>query len=214
MAVKISSLFHICLIIDIILMVIFLNTIKDTITYSEIIKKSKFYTFLHPITSLEQAKKLLEGYKSEHQDATHICYAYILDENTYKYSDDGEPTNSAGIPIYQVLKNQKLIYVLCVVIRYYGGIKLGVGGLSHAYSSGAINSLKLANIIEYQKTEEYILETTYSEFDNLNYFLTKKGIDILDKQFLDNVFLCCYLSEDMINELKEQFPNITITLSK
>jgi uncharacterized YigZ family protein len=195
-------------------MVIFLKTIKDAISYSEIIKKSKFYTFLHPINSLEHAKKILDTYKNDHKEATHICYAYILDENTFKYSDDGEPTNSAGIPIYQVLKNQKLIYVLCVVIRYYGGIKLGVGGLSHAYSSGAINSLKIANVIEYKKTNEYIIETTYSEFDNLNYFLTKKGIDINDKQFLDNVFLCIYLDEDTLVELKQQFPALKITLSE
>lgn len=193
---------------------IFLNTIKETISYSEIIKKSKFHTFLHPITSFQQVKDLLDYYKKEHKDATHICYGYILDENNYKYSDDGEPTNSAGIPIYQVLKNNKLIYVLCVVIRYYGGIKLGVGGLSHAYSSGPINALKEATIIEYKKQDEYLIEVSYNNFDNLNYFLTKKGIDILDKQFLDNVFICINCDEEIIIELKDNFPHLKIVLSK
>ena len=195
-------------------MVIALNTIKDAITYTEIIKKSKFHTFLHPVHSLEQAKHLLEHYQKEHKDATHVCYAYILDETNYKYSDDGEPTNSAGLPIYQVLKNNKLIYTLCVVVRYYGGIKLGVGGLSHAYSSGAINSLKLATIIEYKKNNEYILEIPYSLFDNINYFLTKKGIDILDKQFLDNIFICINTDEETFKELRNSFPNVNATLSK
>ena len=191
-----------------------MKTIKEYISFNEVIKKSKFLTFLHPITSSEQAKSILNKYNEEYKDATHICYSYILDENTYKYSDDGEPTNSAGIPIYQVLKNNKLIYILCVVIRYYGGIKLGVGGLSHAYSSGPINALKNATIIDYKKTDEYIIETTYSQFDNLNYFLTKKGIDILDKQFLDNIFICLNLDTDTLNELKEAFSNIKIVLSK
>ena len=81
---------------------IILNTLKEAISYIEIIKKSKFLTFLHPINSLEEAKELLNKYNEEYKDATHICYSYILDENNYKYYDDGEPTNSAGIPIYQV----------------------------------------------------------------------------------------------------------------
>ena len=191
-----------------------MNTIKHDVSYSEIIKKSKFLTFLHPITSSEQAKLILDKYKKEHADATHVCYAYILDENTYKYSDDGEPTNSAGIPIYQVLKNNKLIYILCVVIRYYGGIKLGVGGLSHAYSSGAINAIKLSTTIEYKVTNEYIIETNYNVFDSLNHFLEKKGIAILNKQFLDKIFISLYLDGESLNLLKDSFPKLNITLVK
>jgi len=191
-----------------------MKTIEKEISFTEVIKKSKFITFLHPIHSLENAKELLNKYKEEYNDATHVCYSYILDENTYKYYDDGEPSNSAGMPIYQALKNNKLVYTLCVVIRYFGGIKLGVGGLVHAYSSGAINSLKLANIIDYKITQEYIIESTYSQFDNLTYYLEKKGIAITDKQFLDNVFFSLNLSEESYLELKDRFPNITITLSK
>ena len=195
-------------------MVIFLNTIKEKIEYVEIIKKSKFYTFLHPVTSINQIKEILNHYKKEHADATHICYGYILDENNFKFYDDGEPTNSAGIPIYQVLKNNKLIYTLCVVIRYYGGIKLGVGGLAHAYSSGPINAIKQATVIPYKQTDEYILEATYPQFDNLNYYLNKKGIDILDKQFLDNIFICINCDEETINDLINAFPHVKVVLSK
>ena len=191
-----------------------MKTIKNEVNFEEIIKKSKFLTFLHPINSSNEAKEILENYKKEHPNASHICYGYILDENTFKYSDDGEPTNSAGIPIYQVLKNNKLIYVLCVVIRYYGGVKLGVGGLSHAYSSGAINAIKNATIIEHKITNEYIIETTYNTFDNLNYFLEKKGIAILNKQFLDKIFISLYLDEETLNLLKESFPHLDITLVK
>ena len=86
-----------------------MNTIAKEICYQEVIKKSKFITFLHPVNNQEQIKDILNKYKKEYSDATHICYAYILDENTFKYYDDGEPSNSAGMPIYQVLKNNKII---------------------------------------------------------------------------------------------------------
>lgn len=190
------------------------KTITKTVTFTEIIKKSKFITFLHPIASIDMAKELVNKYKEEYKDATHVCYSYILDENTYKYYDDGEPNNSAGMPIYQVLKNNKLIYIFCVVIRYFGGVKLGVGGLNHAYSSGAINTLKLADIIEYRETHEYIIETNYSMFDSLLHYLDKKGIVINDKQFLDNIFISLILDNESLNEIKDNFPTLKITLFK
>ena len=189
-----------------------MNTIKESVKFIEIIKKSKFITYLHKVDNENEAKQFLEKYHQEHHDATHICYGYILDENTFKYSDDGEPTNSAGIPIYQVLKNNKLIYTLCVVVRYYGGVKLGVGGLAHAYSSGAINAIGNATIIEYKKTNEYILETTYNTFDNLLYFLNKKGIVISNKQFLDNIFISISCSNEDMEDIQNNFPKIEVTL--
>lgn len=191
-----------------------MNTIKESIIYEEIIKKSKFITFLHPVTSIEQIKKILQQYKNEHKDATHICYAYILDENTYKYYDDGEPSNSAGMPIYQALKNNKLIYVLCVVIRYFGGIKLGVGGLCHAYSNGALSSIKKSTIVEYKETNEYIVECDYSQFDSFTYYLEKKGIVINDKQFLDHIFITFSCDKESLEELSNNFPYLKITLVK
>lgn len=189
-----------------------LNTIKDSIKYTEIIKKSKFITYLHPVNNEAEIKQLLDKYNQEYHDATHVCYSYILDKDTFKFYDDGEPTNSAGIPIYQVLKNNKLIYVLCVVVRYFGGVKLGVGGLAHAYSSGAINALNEATIVEYTKTYEYIIESNYTVFDNLVYFLNKKGIVILNKQFLDKIFINISCSDQDIESIRDSFPKIDITL--
>lgn len=186
-------------------------TIKEAITYQEIIKKSKFITYLHPVNSLNEAKEIIKKYQLEHKEATHVCYSYIIDENTYKYYDDGEPSNSAGMPIYQVLKNNKLIYIVCVIVRYFGGVKLGVGGLCHAYSSGALNSLKNATVIEYKKTDNYIIEISYPNFDIFNYYLEKKGIAVIDKQFLDNIYISIFIDEDTKSEIDNQFSLVSIT---
>lgn len=194
---------------------ILLKTIGKELSYTEIIKKSKFLTFLHPVSNIDQAKLLLNQYKKKYGDATHICYAYILDENTFKYYDDGEPTSSAGIPMYQALKNNNIIYTLAVVIRYFGGTKLGVGGLTRAYSNGILMLLSnKENVVDYKKYDEYIIEVPYSIFDNFLYHINNKGIAINDKQFLDNVFISLNLDDDTLFELKELFPNLDFILSK
>ena len=191
-----------------------MKTINKDFSYTEIIKKSKFLTFLHPITTQEQAKTLLEKYKKEYSDATHICYAYILDENTFKYYDDGEPTSSAGIPIYQALKNNNVIYTLAVVIRYFGGTKLGVGGLTRAYSSGVLTLVTSENLVDYKKLNEYLIEMPYSLYDSFMYHINNKGIALNDKQFLDTIFISLNLDEETLNELKDIFPTLDFILSK
>ena len=191
-----------------------MKTINKDFSYTEIIKKSKFLTFLHPITTQEQAKTLLENYKKEYSDATHICYAYVLDENTFKYYDDGEPTSSAGIPIYQALKNNNIIYTLAVVIRYFGGTKLGVGGLTRAYSSGVLTLVTSENLVDYKKLNEYLVEMPYSLYDSFMYHINNKGIALNDKQFLDTIFISLNLDEETLNELKDIFPTLDFILSK
>ena len=191
-----------------------MKTINKDLSYTEIIKKSKFLTFLHPITTQEQSKTILDKYKKEYADATHICYAYILDENTFKYYDDGEPTSSAGIPIYQSLKNNNVIYTLAIVIRYFGGTKLGVGGLTRAYSSGVLSLLTDENLVEYKKLNEYLIEMPYSLYDSFMYHINNKGIALNDKQFLDTIFISLNLDEETLNELKDTFPTLDFILSK
>ena len=117
------------------------------------IKKSVFICNLVPVASVDEAMDNLKQIKKQYYDATHNCYSYILgDGNTYKYSDDGEPSQTAGIVIYNSLSKNNLTNVLCVVTRYFGGIKLGAGGLVRAYanaSSEAILASTKQEIIEY-----------------------------------------------------------------
>ena len=108
------------------------------------IKKSKFYGYVYDINKVEQVVTILDELKKEHKKATHICYAYkITDGQEYvKFFDDGEPSGTAGKPIFNVIDKKKLNNVLIVVVRYFGGIKLGAGGLVRAYSSTASDLFK------------------------------------------------------------------------
>ncbi len=115
-----------------------INLIKNN---EILIKKSKFLGFLYEISNLEEIKEILNNLKKEHKKATHICYAYKVWVSA-KYSDDGEPSGTAGKPIYNIIEKKNLNNILIVVIRYFGGIKLGAGGLFRAYSNCASELLK------------------------------------------------------------------------
>lgn len=109
--------------------------------HTEIFKKSKFIGLLYKINEVEEVTKILKDLKTKHKKATHITYAYIINNNE-KTFDDKEPKNTAGLPILNVLKKNNSNNTLCVVIRYYGGIKLGTGGLIRAYSKTTNNLIK------------------------------------------------------------------------
>ena len=174
-----------------------------------IIKKSKFITKLYKVNNIQDINDKLNEIKLKYNDATHICYGYIVN-NIQKCSDDNEPSGTAGLQILNVLKKNNLTCVLAIVIRYFGGTKLGVGGLSHAYSSSIIEALKLTNKIEL--TIGYLVEIEFS-YDNIkliDYILYDKNI--IDKIYKDNIIYKFYLTE---NELKfiPELEKISIHLS-
>lgn len=173
------------------------------------ITKSKFITYLFPVHSLLEIKDILSDFKNKYRDATHICYSYILDENTFKYYDDGEPSSTAGAPIYQVLSGNELIYTMCIVIRYFGGTKLGVGGLVKAYSNSCIEALNKAEIIPYEVFDIYSICTSYSLFDKLDYFLKNNNIEIIKRDFSEEVTLEVKLNKKSLELLQDSFSNCT-----
>src|SRR5574344_2440610 len=146
-----------------------INTnVNDTL----IINKSKFITFLYNLNSLEEIDVLLNNIKSEYKDATHYCYSYIFD-NVKRFNDDSEPNGTAGMPILNVLENNDLNYVLCIVVRYFGGIKLGAGGLVRAYTKAVTNCLKLTDIIDIN--EGYKVELLFNYDQNKVIDIKKKN---------------------------------------
>ena len=138
------------------------------------IKKSKFYVLLYKINDTNDVDKFLLEAKKEYKDATHYCYAYVIDGYS-KASDDGEPSGTAGLPILEVLNKKNLDHILCIVVRYFGGIKLGAGGLIRAYANSVTEAINDNEIIEL--IDGYLVEINES-YDN------KKEIEYL---FKDNI---------------------------
>jgi len=158
--------------------------IENNITNILEIKKSKFITLLIKIDNSNDVDDYLDNIKKEYKDATHYCYAYVIG-NKEKANDDGEPSGTAGIPILNVLKRNSLNNILCVVIRYFGGIKLGAGGLLRAYSNSVSEALKVSNIIEYVPTLKIKIVFKYDNLNTINNLLINSNI--IYKEFDVNI---------------------------
>ncbi len=148
-----------------------------------IINKSKFITLIYPIKSKEDISNILKDIKETYKDATHYCYGYILD-NIEKCDDNGEPSGTAGMPILKVLKYNNLTDILCVVVRYFGGIKLGAGGLIRAYSNSTSEILNKCEIKEIKEGYEIKIILLYDNIKQIDYIL--KNINI-NKTYDKNV---------------------------
>ncbi|MGB4984901.1 MAG: YigZ family protein [Erysipelotrichaceae bacterium] len=179
--------------------------IKDTVITSQTINKSEFITHLVPIDNEVQAKEYLLKLKKEHSFANHICYALICNnQQTTRSSDDKEPARTAGIPILNVLIKNDLDNCLCAIIRYFGGIKLGSGGLIRAYSSSAAQAINEATITIPTIAKENIIQVPYDLYDKINYLLTINDIKIIDTQFDLNI-LITYISfnDELIEKINQ-----------
>ena len=153
-------------------------TIDTTSTYEETIKKSRFICNLSPVQSEAEAKDFIEQITAENPKANHNCYAYLLGETdqVQRASDNGEPTGTAGVPILEVLKRNQLHNVVAVVTRYFGGVKLGAGGLIRAYSGTAAAGVEAADVVDLVELQLLQLTIEYPQLDSLNYFLSSNDV--------------------------------------
>lgn len=161
-----------------------------------IVNKSKFIGFVYNVYSIDDVKNILTSLKNKYSDATHICYAYIINQ-VKKYDDNQEPT--AGLPILNVLENNTLNYVMCVVVRYFGGIKLGVGGLSGAYAKAC--KLCLENntkILSYGF--KIIIKFEYSQINQMDFLL--KNSKVVDKKFDEDVTYTILITQKEFETIK------------
>ncbi len=172
-------------------------TIKENITNEYEIKKSKFITLLYKIDDVKEVNEILENVKGNYKDATHYCYSYKLD-NTEKFSDDKEPSGTAGLPMMEVLNKRGLNHILCIVIRYFGGIKLGAGGLVRAYSKAVRDALDKVETIELVEGYLIRITTSYEEQKKYDYLFKDK---IIKKEFNDQVLYYIELEKEEINKL-------------
>lgn len=144
-------------------------------------KNSKFYGYAYPISNEEEVKEIIEQLKKQHHSARHWCYAYQIGTATisYRANDDGEPNNSAGMPIYGQIQSFNVTNVLVVVVRYFGGVKLGVGGLISAYKTTAQMALEVAEIIEKTIDVHYIISFDYKNMNKVMRIIKEKNLDII-----------------------------------
>jgi uncharacterized YigZ family protein len=142
------------------------------------VKGSKHFSYAFPVTSEEDIKSCLEVIKVEHHSARHHCYAWRLghDASRFRTNDDGEPSNTAGPPILGVLKSNSLTNVLVVVVRYFGGVKLGVGGLIDAYRTAAAYAIEEGSIVEKTRVKTYVIQYPYARMGDVMNRLKRAGI--------------------------------------
>lgn len=175
-----------------------LNNSKQTIE----IKKSKFIGYSFFCENIQDLDTCLNELSGEHKKATHICYAYVID-NFEKAVDSGEPSGTAGWPILEVIKKQKLKNCLCVVVRYFGGIKLGAGGLSRAYSRCAANVLKSSGRAQLKQLYTCKIELDYGEEFMLNKLKKLENIYNLNVEYAKNIIVHFSVDKPFANSLFE-----------
>ena len=182
-----------------------MKSIKQETINEFIINKSKFITIITPISDIKEIKDKIHTAKQKYKDATHYCYAYIIDGHE-KCSDNGEPSGTAGLPILNVLKQNNLTNILCVVIRYFGGIKLGAGGLIRAYSTSASKALNKAKIVTLTKGYNLTIEFPYNHLKQINYLLKNYSIK---KEFKDNIIYTFNIEANQFKQIENELTKLS-----
>ena len=156
-----------------------------------IVNKSRFIGYGAPAETEEEALAFLAEIRKKHADATHNCYAYIIGRNmgVMRYSDDGEPGGTAGMPIIEVMKNRGVVNACVVVTRYFGGVLLGAGGLVRAYTQGAVTAIDACGIGVMHPTARYMMDVSYPMLSRVEYFLKSAPVIVEDKDFSDVITL-------------------------
>lgn len=175
-------------------------TIKYDVVEEIVIKNSRFITILKKINKKEEVEKIINNIKEMYPKATHYCYGYII--NDYKKcSDDKEPSGTAGIPILSVLEKNNLSCIIAVVVRYFGGIKLGAGGLIRAYSKAVRDSIIKSELIELIPGKYIALSVSYDEQKNIDYILANSKI--VNKTYNESVIYYALIDNNLLDKLSK-----------
>lgn len=155
---------------------------SEEVLYKE--KNSKFFGYAFPVTTEEEIKSIIDDLKKQHFSARHWCYAYQLGTTKIQYraNDDGEPNNSAGMPIYGQIQSFEVTNTLVVVVRYFGGVKLGVGGLISAYKTAAQMALEVSEIVEKTIDVHYLIRFDYKNMNKVMRIIKEKNLDIVSQK--------------------------------
>ncbi len=185
-------------------------TISKPASDSFIEKKSEFIGYIAPVKTNDEAVAFINQIKAMHRKARHNVYAYILrDDNISRYSDDGEPQGTAGVPVLEVLQKRGLTDVCVVVTRYFGGILLGGGGLLRAYSHAASIACDAAHIMDMRLCHRLTIKTDYNLYGKINYILPNFNVIIVNSDFADAVTLEILVMSEKLEALRKELTEIT-----
>lgn len=187
------------------------NTVITSHTKALIVKKSEFIAHIQGIHDDKEASDLLEGIQKEHYKASHHCYAYILGDRSErkKFTDDNEPSGTAGKPILGVLEQADLTYVIAVITRYFGGIKLGASGLSRAYAQSAANCLSEASIVRKEECVELICKCDYGAFGKIQTYLKDNNFMLNNTSFYQTAEISAFVPIDSYESVEKKLTDIT-----
>ncbi|NMV53396.1 YigZ family protein [Lactobacillus reuteri] len=184
-------------------------TIAKNTTYEQTIKKSRFICSIARVSSEEEAQQFIASIQTANKKATHNCFAYMIGDNDQiqRESDNGEPSGTAGIPILESLKLAKIHDVVAVVTRYFGGIKLGAGGLIRAYSNTTTEAIHQAGLVQRIKQAILKITVTYALHDPLLYYLKENNLEVAGEEYGVNVETSIYVNETDLEDVKEKLIN-------
>lgn len=173
-------------------------------------KNSKFFGYAFPVTSEEEIKEILDQLKKEHFSARHWCYAYQIgtEKIQYRANDDGEPNNSAGMPIYGQIQSFEVTNILIVVVRYFGGVKLGVGGLISAYKTAAQMAMENATIIEKTIDKHFIISFGYAHMNKVMRIIKEKNLQIVSQKMEMDCEIEIATRKKNVQNLLDTFENL------
>ncbi len=171
--------------------------------YSE--KRSKFLAFAHHVESVDEVKEIVDGYRMKYYDARHCCYAYVLgaERDVFRANDDGEPSSTAGKPILGQINSNDLTNILVCVIRYYGGVNLGTGGLIGAYRAAAANAIAHCDIITQQVEEQVSFQFTYPMMNGVMRVVKEMEPRIVSQRFDSTCEIVLSIRRSLAQELKD-----------
>lgn len=173
-------------------------------------KGSKFLSFAYPVKHEEEVKEHLKGLKTTYYDARHHCYAFMIGAkgDIFRAGDDGEPSNSAGIPILNQLRSFDVTNVLIVVVRYFGGTKLGVSGLINAYSAAAKDALSNTAIVEDYEKQPLVFSFDYPDMNTVMHTLEQEGIQVCHQNFTEKCVFHLEVALGVFSEVKQKLQKI------
>ncbi|WP_065107413.1 IMPACT family protein [Streptobacillus moniliformis] len=183
-----------------------MNTVEKETMIEFIEKKSKFIGYIKPVSSVKEAEEYIDKISEKHFDATHNVYAYKVVENNqeyFKFNDNGEPVNTAGKPMAEIILRLDVCNLVIIATRYFGGIKLGAGGLIRNYAKTAKLAINEAGMVKYIQRKNILIDFDYSKLTEVEAKLIKNNIEILDKVYNERIIMKLKVSEEELDKIKE-----------